>query len=140
MSFHRGQIITKTIRSRSRLQLLDEEFSSYRKCEVIPLAKNTPYVELAENVVRDRDGLWKNPIKVFISKHVTTIGAEKLCRDTLSFFNKENKDGEMDILSICASLDNGKLSLLAVIRDYSHYSNFLSLFDFLGETDMDEGL
>ena len=120
-------------RPRSNLRKVEKRFRKFPDAEVIPYAKGTDFVELAENVIKDKDGLYKHPIFLFESKHSTTIGVSKLAKKTREFLLHEKETHPMDILSVSAGIDNDSLSVMALVRVYDKKPSFQRLYKYLNE-------
>ena len=52
----------------------------------IPYANSTPFVEIAENVIKDKEGEWKSPLFYIISYHRPTHGINYVMEKAFSFF------------------------------------------------------
>ena len=70
------------------LRILEAKYRAYPEAEIIPYARNTSFVEIAEHVVPDKDGPYANPLYLFTSRHSTTIGVRTLSRKTKEFLEK----------------------------------------------------
>ena len=73
------------------LRILEKKYRIYPEAEIIPYARNTSFVEIAENVVPDRDGPYAHPLYLFTSRHSTTIGVRTLARKTKEFLEKSER-------------------------------------------------
>ena len=127
-------------RPRSNLRKVEKRFRKFPDAEVIPYAKGTDFVELAENVIKDKDGLYKHPIFLFESKHSTTIGVSKLAKKTREFLLHEKETHPMDILSVSAGIDNDSLSVMALVRVYDKKPSFQRLYKYLNEKESDDSM
>ena len=121
------------------LRILETRYRIYPEAEIIPYARNTSFVEIAEHVVPDRDGPYANPLYLFTSRHSTTIGVRTLSRKTKEFLEKERTKSGMDILSISAGMDEDRLMVVALVRVYGKKPKFAELSGFLGEKKEDDG-
>jgi hypothetical protein len=115
------------------LRILEKKYRAYPEAEIIPYARNTSFVELAENVVPDRDGPYANPLYLFTSRHSTTIGVRTLARKTKEFLEKKREEQDMDILSVSAGMDEDRLMVVALVRVYGKKPKFAELSGYLGE-------
>ena len=77
---HSSTIEGARVTSREGLVKAEAKYRDHSENEIIPFAKETSFAELAEKVLPDRDGPWKNPLYIYRTTHITTIGAEALCR------------------------------------------------------------
>lgn len=127
-----------TLKASSGLRKAEAVYRKFPKNEIIPFAKNTPFAEIAENVIPDRDGPYHNPIYLFQSSHITTIGVASLSRKTKEFLEKKKRDFPMDILSVSAGMDGDHLSVTALVRVYDKKPRFGDLYTYLGE-NINEG-
>lgn len=107
--------------------------------EIIPFAQGTSYTEVAENIIPDREGAWKNPLLLFITNHKSNLGARSLCMSANSYFLGEQEGGNLDILSISANMVGSRLELKTLLRTYNNFqpdiqSFFASVGDEMIET------
>lgn len=121
------------IKDNKTLNIAERKYRLYPEREVVTFAKNTSFEELANRVFPDRDGPWKNKLYIFESKHITTIGATELCRQTLKFLEEQRKSHDMEILSVSGGIYGDKLQVVGLVRCYGPKPNFIELYDFLGE-------
>ena len=122
------------ITSRNALIKLEKQFRKYRKNEIIPYAKDTSFVEVAERVMPDRDGPWVHNLAFYMMRHVTTIGGRTLCLKTKEYLDSMSGTDPLDILSITAGMDGDSLSEQVLIRYYGEARPDISgLFAYLGE-------
>lgn len=113
------------------------KYRKHQEFEIMPYARNTSFVELATTVMQDKEGPWVNPLYIFESRHVTTIGVKELGRRTKDFLEEHSKKQPLDILSVAAGLSGDKLSVVALIRAYGEKPVFTDLYEYLGETTFD---
>ena len=122
------------ITGRPGLIMAESKYRKFAKNEIIPVAKNTSFLEVAEKIMPDRDGQWANHLFIFESRHTTTIGSEMLAKKTLDFLNSLTDEYPMDILSISSGMDEDKLVVVGLIRLYCKQPpRFSALASFLGE-------
>ena len=115
------------------LRILEKKYRIYPEAEIIPYARNTSFVEIAENVVPDRDGPYAHPLYLFTSRHSTTIGVRTLARKTKEFLEKKREEQSLDILSVSAGIDEERLMVVALVRVYGEKPRFAELSGYLGE-------
>ena len=115
------------------LRILEKKYRAYPESEIIPYARNTSFVEIAENVVPDRDAPYAHPLYLFTSRHSTTIGVRTLARKTKEFLEKKREEQDMDILSVSAGMDEDRLMVVALVRVYGKKPKFAELSGYLGE-------
>ena len=120
--------------NRATIDALEKRYRIFPKSEMMPFARNTPFREIAENVIPDQDGPYKNSIYHYESKHSTTIGVNELGKKTKEFLEEKKKHNKMDILSISTGMDGDKLSVRALIRHYGKKIHFEDIYDYIGET------
>lgn len=121
------------IADKKTLTSIEKKYRKFKENEIIPYAKYTPFGEIAERVLPDKEGAWKNKIAFFITKHITTVGGHTLCRKTKEYLEKISDEYPMDILSITAGMDNDRLCEQILVRYYKDRPNLKNLFAFLGE-------
>lgn len=103
--------------------------------EIYPFAQKTTYTEVAEKIVKDKEGDFKHPIYLSISEHNSIIGARNLAKTAFNFLQNEQKAIPFDMLSIAVKIYNGDLKLYLLIRLYDDttFPNLEELFKILGE-------
>lgn len=106
--------------------------------EIMPWANGTPYVEIAERVIVDKGGKWQAPLFATVSTHKTTIGIRNICFKALQYIEDMKKDTPLDVLSICASMEEGKVVLRVLVRQYQGVFNFTGFFAFIGDDIIEE--
>ena len=121
------------LKPRKSLRTVENLYRKFPENEIMPLAKDTGFVELVESVVRDKDGLYAHPLYLFASKHDPSIGMESLAKATNLFLESKKKKFPMDILSISAGMDGDKISVIALVRVYKSKPSFKELYKFIGE-------
>lgn len=126
-------IKVRLIRTADGLEKVDQLLRKHTATEIIPYARNTPFLELAETVIPDRRGPWASPLYLIESVHITTIGSEELCKKTLQYLNENSNEGDLDILSISSSIVGDKLSVMVLVRSYVDRPRFKGLYQYLGE-------
>ncbi len=101
--------------------------------DFMPYANNTPYVELAESVIPDKNGDWVTPLALIISQHNPQIGVTSLCESVYKFFREKNEQTPLDILSINATMGESKIILKSLIRTYNSSFDYTSFFNIVGD-------
>ena len=92
--------------------------------ELVAFAKNTPYQELVNVVLPDRegvspDGSFKNDVYFVQTYHPSSIGRKALSASILQYIESKRNDYDMDILSIKTSVINSYLSSVFMLRVYN---------------------
>lgn len=123
------------ITNRIALEKVEQE---WRDCEntmeFMAWAKNdTSYAEICEKIIRDKDGPWKNPVYLYITRHKTSTGTKELCRLANEFYKTEQQFNPMDILSISAGLKDEALVLRFLVRPYEDAPDISGFFDYVGD-------
>ena len=101
--------------------------------EYLPFAKNTSYTEIAETIVMDQGGAWATPLCLSVSKHNTISGIENICKIANDYLEKMRKTVNLDVLSISARIENGKIVLATLVRPYYKGYSFIGFFNYIGE-------
>lgn len=119
------------IRNAAGLRQVEKENRENTK-NFIPYANSTPFVEIAENVIKDREGDWKSPMFYIISYHRPTHGINFVMEKAFSFF--KSYAPEIDILSIEATMEKDKIKLQSLVRIYKSqtpikYEDFFALLN-----------
>ena len=120
-------------KNRATVRAIEKKYRIFPAAEIIPFARNTPFVELVENVIPDRGGFYKNPIFYYESRHTTTIGVAELSRKTKEFLEIKSRMNPMDILSVSSGMTDDRLSVRVLVRIYGEKIRFEELYDYLGE-------
>lgn len=121
-----------TIRSAKALKKAEDKFRNIQESvEQEAYAQNTPYNEIADIVIKDRDSAWNTPLTLFVSTHRTTIGARNLTKMAEEFINQSGID--CDILSIQSGMNGRHLTLLMLLRIYKGELDVKAFFDYTGD-------
>ena len=122
------------ITSKEALEKIEKEYRQADKSEeLIPFAKNTSYSEIAENIVRDREGAWKNPLFLTKTMHRSVIGIRNACKMAGEYLSIMQQSMPLDILSVSACIENNKIALKVLVRAYSDNYNFIGFFNYVGD-------
>lgn len=117
------------------LEETERRFRSKDALEVISFAKNTSFPEIVKKVVPDKDGPWKNEVRMYITRHKAIIGAKQLCAKSLEYLTTKY----VDVLSMTASMDGEQLVMKVLMRIYKNkYPDFTGLFHLFGEDGSEE--
>ena len=120
-------------KNRATINAIERTYRKFPNAEIVPFARGTSFQEIVEDVVPDRDGMYKNAIYHYESKHTTTIGVSELSKKTKEFLEMKSKTNRMDILSVSSGLDEDRLSVRVLLRHYGKKIRFEELYDYLGE-------
>lgn len=101
--------------------------------EAMPWAMNARFTEIAREVVPDKDGEWAHPIVCLISEHSSTTGIKNVCMKAVEFFGYEKEENPLDLLSVSAGMENGRLTLKTLIRCYGNFPDMQEFFRYFGE-------
>lgn len=118
-----------------QLDIIDKRWRNIDKSEeIIPYAQSTSYVDIAENIIKDSDGHWKNPVLLFITQHKAITGARTLGMKANAYFNEDVNNKKMDILSISAEMSGSRLQLKTLLRVYDNFQpDIAGFFEFVGD-------
>lgn len=123
------------IPSNVRLMEVENQFRRADDTELISFANNTPYIEIVNRVIPDREQTWKNPVMYYVIKHSAITGAKQLCTKSYSYLENKN----VDILSLSAGMKEDLLEMHVLMRVYNEsYPDFNGLLQMLGEDKQDE--
>lgn len=104
--------------------------------ESMPWAKDTKFIELAENVLPDKNGPWNTPLFYSMSIHRSVHGMSKLARKAIDYIKTiATKSREpIDIMSVSTRMQaNGRILLNVLVRPYSNEFDFTGFFDEIGD-------
>lgn len=125
------------VTSAETLNKIEEKYRTRQSgvTEIEPWAINTKFQEIAENVIRDRNGEWKTPLYYIVCKNKTSIGALNLCEKAAQFIKDNDYSGnDIDILSISCNLHKTRLHLKILIRIYSgNIPDIKKFFEWIGD-------
>ena len=97
------------------------------------LLKNVSYAEIIE-LIPDKEGKWKNPVRMYVTKHETRVGIQNLGRKAIEYLQIQKESMYLDILSVSVNLTDGNLILKMLVRTYgSKDISFDGFYYFLGE-------
>lgn len=102
----------------------------------MPWAKDTKFIELAENVLPDKNGPWNTPLFYSMSIHRSVHGMSKLARKAIDYIKTiATKSREpIDIMSVSTRMQaNGRILLNVLVRPYSNEFDFTGFFDEIGD-------
>lgn len=107
--------------------------------ELLPWAQGTSYAEIATNVIPDKRGYWQTPLYCTISEHKNTIGIRNVCIKAQEYIKSiESEEDQIDILSICACMEDGKIILRVLVRQYEGIFNFTGFFGYIKDDIMED--
>ena len=101
------------------------------RVELLPWAENTPFLEVAENVIPDKKGAWSTPLYYTKTSHRTNIGLREICIAAETYIKTISDD--IDVLSIFSTMENDRLVLKTLVRDYDGPFNFTGFFDYVND-------
>lgn len=104
--------------------------------EQLPWAINTPFNEIAESVIPDKKGPWATPLYYIRTVHRTNIGLREICIKAEQYI--KSMDDDIDMLSIFSTMENGRLVLKTLVRDYDRPFNFTGFFDYVGDNIVED--
>ena len=129
------------INNATALEKIEKEYRNYNVNDCIPYTNMTPFKEIAEKVIPDKNGLWKTPLQYVVSYHKTILGINGLTQTVFNFIEESNKETPVELLSMCAAIEDDKIILKCLIRPYSTEFSFLKIFDITGEKkELEEGV
>lgn len=118
-------------------QSLEEIENTYRNTnesiDFMPWANGTKYSEIAENIIPDKKGTWATPLYFTYSIHNPVIGIRNLCHKADEYIKQINESNPVDILSIAACMENGRIVLKILTRAYSEIFDFTGFFNYIGD-------
>lgn len=127
--------------SKENLINIEKEKRPVKTHDTYPWAVNTSYVEIAENIFRDKEGFWATPLYFIESSHKVIHGIDNICKKADEFLNQLKTKYEIDKLSLFARMDGNKINLLILLRPYTDeftVSEFVPFFELLGDDLFEE--
>lgn len=128
-----GKIMRAYIRNPENLASYERKYRLFEDGEIIPQARGTRFIELAERVVPDKDGLWKNPLAIYLCRHHSQVGTLTLCRKAKEYLVKCSEQTPLDILSVSAGMDGDTIVLVLLVRIYDIEPNIGNIYNYLDE-------
>ena len=126
------------ITTKAGLERAEKEFRMEGATEIFPFAVNTSFVEIAEDIIRDKVSQWETPLFLIISQHETSNGVYKLCRKAEAFIN-DTFGKDVDMLSISSYIKKNKICLVTLLRSYiGNVKSFIDFYKELGESAFEE--
>ena len=122
----------------NELRAAEAAFRKFPENEFVPFAQQVRFEEIV-NLLKDSsgepvNGKYRNPLYIFETRHVTTVGVAELIRKAASFLEESKENYPMDVLSISAGVDGNQLSLQVLIRAYTEKPvRIKRIFTYLGE-------
>lgn len=126
----------KMVKITSKEGLIESE-AKYRNAstsmECMAWANGTGYTEIAETIIQDKNGPWVTPLYLIITRHRVIHGISNLTRMAADYLHPMLEDGTIDILSICACMEQDAISLKTLIRSYDPAFSFLGFFEYTND-------
>lgn len=122
------------ISNKSGLERAEKEYRKPNSTEIINWAVNTPYIDIAEDIIKDKNSPWKTPLYMTVSEHNPSHGAFALCHMAEAYIDRTFGDS-IDVLSISAYMKDKRLRLVILMRSYNDsIKEFIGFFKELGES------
>lgn len=87
------------------LKQLEEKMMDKTAIE-FTLLKNVRYAEIID-LIPDKEGKWKNPVRMYVTKHETRVGIQNLGRKAIEYLQIQKESMYLDILSVSVNLTDG---------------------------------
>lgn len=133
-----GDIRAFQAKSAAGLNKLEATYRKYKDADIMPFARGTSFAEIAETVVPDKEGGWKNPVVLYLCRHKSNIGALPLCRKAKEYLTRCAEQTPLDILSVSAGMEEDSLALLLLIRPYGQLPNINNIYNYLDESIVEQ--
>lgn len=124
---------TIEIKSNEELTNTERIYRDNLDNEFMPWAKNTSFSEVVNNILKDKDGPWENPLYYTISTHRASFGIQNICFSANEFFNQSKSFYDIDVISISAVVKGSKIELRCLVRPYTNNFSFEGFFDYIGD-------
>ncbi|MCR5669628.1 MAG: Flp pilus assembly complex ATPase component TadA [Butyrivibrio sp.] len=99
--------------------------------ELYPWANETPFAEIAENIIKDRRGDWKSPLYYTTSYHKPSIGIREICLSAEEFIKGLPNSSDFEVLSISSYIESDKIVLKSLVRSYGAPFSFVGFFNYI---------
>ena len=99
--------------------------------EHYPWALETSFVEIAENIIRDRKGPWQSVLYYTTSYHRPSIGIREICLAAEEFIRDMPGSEDFETLSLCAYIESDKIVLKSLVRSYGKPFSFVNFFPYI---------
>lgn len=116
--------------------MLDQCERENRRTETLdymPWANGSSYKEIAEVIIKDKNGPWSTPLLLVISKHKAAIGISNINRLASEYIDKIRETAPIDVLSISSGMDGNKIKLIILLRPYNGSFDFVGFFKQIGD-------
>ncbi len=118
-----------------QLKKAENRYRKNRDEDFMPVANGgTPYLELAELIYPDQNGPWVTPLFIIICAIDPIREIDESCKNAMKYLTMRKETELIDVLSISAYMENGKIRLVILVRAYNGKINFSGFFDFIGES------
>ncbi|SEF88938.1 ATPase, T2SS/T4P/T4SS family [Lachnospira multipara] len=124
------------INNLDRLKKIENAHRREFDAEFISYALSTSFEEIALKIKPDKYGEWKTNLYYAITEHSPSQGIYKICKKAVDYLESKYNNDEIDILSISSRIEDDKLYLMTLVRDYipnDDFRRFVGFFDFIGE-------
>lgn len=125
--------ILKVTEAEGLKQIEAERPSVDNSIEIMPWAVGTPYKEVAETVIPDKNAPWSAPLFYSTSMHKTTVGIRNVCIMAQEYLEEMKKDTPLDVLSINACMEDNRVILRILVRQYMGTFNFTGFFNYIDD-------
>lgn len=126
-------LVELEINTPEELLAVESKYRGNNSVEYIPWAKGTPYVEIAEIICRDQRGYWQTPLSFTHSVHKASVGIDNILEKANEYIEEIKQIMPIDILSISARMNAGKINLDILVRSYAGKFRIRDFFDRTGE-------
>ena len=124
--------------NKAGLEEIEKEYREPNATEILTWAVNTPYMEIVEDIIKDRVKPWATPLYLIVSEHNPSNGSYKLCREAENYIEKTYGENA-ETLSISSYMKDTKLRLVILMRSYiGSAKEMVGFFKILGESVTEE--
>ncbi|MBP3784555.1 MAG: Flp pilus assembly complex ATPase component TadA [Butyrivibrio sp.] len=99
--------------------------------EHYPWAIDTPFTEIAENIIRDKKGPWATPLYYTTTYHKPNIGVREVCLSAEEYIRTLPNSENIEIMSLCSYIEDGKIVLRSLVRSYGAPFSFTGFFSYI---------
>lgn len=116
-----------------QLVAVEKKYRTSDYVETYAWANGTSFLEIANNIIKDRQGPWMNPIYAAMFEMHSTYGIENLSKAADKYFNEYKKKHDIDLLAMSSHMEYGRIHMVLLVRAYEDFAFPFDFFTFVKE-------